>query len=149
MWTPSEFISQNLRKYTDKPVYTLPYSVTAPADAAYDRDYFHLPKDRFLFLMMYDSGSGMVRKNPLGAIEAFKQAFDRGNKQVGLVIKMNRSEQSEKDIENIRTKLGRGDAAWHDGHCNKLVCQYGIYEPGIRLYGRLQKNGNRTGYPAV
>ena len=85
VWTPSEFISQNLRKYTDKPVYTLPYSVTAPADAAYDRDYFHLPKDRFLFLMMYDSGSGMVRKNPLGAIEAFKQAFDRGNKQVGLV----------------------------------------------------------------
>ena len=105
VWTPSEFISQNLRKYTDKPVYTLPYSVMAPADAAYDRDYFHLPKDRFLFLMMYDSGSGMVRKNPLGAIEAFKQAFDRGNKQVGLVIKMNRSEQSEKDIENIRTKL--------------------------------------------
>ena len=47
----------------------------------------------------------MVRKNPLGAIEAFKQAFDRENKQVGLVIKMNRSEQSEKDIENIRTKL--------------------------------------------
>ena len=46
--------------------------------------------------MMYDSGSGMVRKNPLGAIEAFKQAFDRENKQVGLVIKMNRSEQSEK-----------------------------------------------------
>ncbi len=105
VWTPSEFISQNLRKYTDKPVYTMPYSVTAPADAAYDRDYFHLPKDRFLFLMMYDSGSGMVRKNPLGAIEAFKQAFDRENKQVGLVIKMNRSEQSEKDIENIRTKL--------------------------------------------
>ena len=35
VWTPSEFISQNLRKYTDKPVYTLPYSVTAPADAAY------------------------------------------------------------------------------------------------------------------
>lgn len=105
VWTPSEFISKNLRKYTDKPVYTVPYSVTAPVDAAFDRTYFELPQDKFLFLMMFDSGSGMVRKNPIGAIRAFKQAFDKENQKVGLVIKMNRSEQSEKDMADIRTEL--------------------------------------------
>ena len=105
VWTPSEFISNTLRKYTDKPVYTLPYSVTAPTDPAFDRKYFGLPEDKFLFMMMFDSGSGMVRKNPIGAIEAFKKAFGRENKQAGLVIKLNASEQSEKDMEYIRSIL--------------------------------------------
>lgn len=105
VWTPSEFISNTLKKYTDKPVYTLPYSVTAPTDTAFDRKHFGLPEDKFLYLMMFDSGSGMIRKNPMGAIEAFKKAFPKDNKQVGLVIKLNATEQSEKDMEYIRSLL--------------------------------------------
>ena len=77
IWTPAEFISNTLRKYTDKPVTTVPYSVTAPTDDKYDRKYFKLPEDKFLFLMMFASGSIMERKNPIGTIEAFKKAFDK------------------------------------------------------------------------
>lgn len=105
VWTPSEFITNTLRNYTDKPVRTIPYSVTAPIDAAFDRKHFSLPEDKFLFLMMFDSGSGMVRKNPLGAIKAFQEAFDKEQKDIGIVIKINELEQSEKDIELIRTVL--------------------------------------------
>ena len=53
IWTPAEFISNTLRKYTDKPVTTVPYCVTAPTDDKYDRKYFNLPEDKFLFLMMF------------------------------------------------------------------------------------------------
>ncbi len=101
IWTPAEFISNTLRKYTDKPVTTVPYCVTAPTDDKFDRKYFNLPEDKFLFLMMFASGSIMERKNPLGTIEAFKRAFDKGNKDVGIVIKVN--EHSEKDIEYIHS----------------------------------------------
>lgn len=88
IWTPSEFVSQSIRKRTDKPVYTIPYAVTAPTDEAFDRKYFGLPEDRFLFFMMYSSISNMERKNPISVLEAFKEAFDKDNCQVGLVIKI-------------------------------------------------------------
>lgn len=105
IWTPAAFISNTLRRYTDKPVRTIPYPVTAPTKDCYDRTYFGLPKERFLFLMMFDSGSVMERKNPLGTIEAFKKAFGMDNREVGIVIKINEPEQSEEDIRYIHSVL--------------------------------------------
>lgn len=103
IWTPSEFVSEALRKVTDKPVTTIPYHVEAPIDEKYDRKYFGLPENKFLFLMMYDSGSMMERKNPLGVLEAFKKAFSKDNQGVGLVIKLNGKRQE--DIDKITEYL--------------------------------------------
>lgn len=103
IWTPAEFVSEAVRKVTDKPVYTVPYHVEAPIDEKYDREYFGLPADKFLFLMMYDSKSMMERKNPVGAIKAFKKAFDQDDDRVGLVIKMNG--KNEQDIAEIQRLL--------------------------------------------
>ncbi len=100
IWTPSEFASESIRKKTSKPVFTIPYYVTAPIDGRYDRSYFGLPEDKFLFLTMYDSNSTMERKNPLGAIQAYKMAFKKENKDVGLVIKINNVQK--KDMETIQ-----------------------------------------------
>ena len=100
IWTPAEFVSNSIRKVTDKPVHTIPYHVTAPTDDKYDRAYFGLPEDKFLFLMMYDNGSMMERKNPLGTLEAFKRAFGKENDEVGLVIKI--SGNAKEDMEKIR-----------------------------------------------
>ena len=110
IWTPAEFISRTLRKLTDKPVNTVPYCVTAPTDSEFGRDYFGLPKDKFLFLMMFDSGSIMERKNPLGTIEAFKRAFKKENKDVGIVIKIN--ELEPRDIELIYSILDGYDTIY-------------------------------------
>lgn len=104
IWTPSEFISKSIRKKTNKPVYTIPYYVTAEIDKGkYDREYFGLPKKKFLFLMMYDSLSVKERKNPEGVIKAFKKAFSPEQENVGLVIKINSA--GEKEIEWIRRQL--------------------------------------------
>lgn len=104
VWTPSEFASESVRKVTDKPVYTIPYCVTAPTDDQYDREYFGLPEDKFLFLAMYDTNSTMERKNPLGAIKAFQQAFSPEDSRVGLVLKMNNPRQE--DLEAVQASLG-------------------------------------------
>ncbi len=100
IWTPAHFVTNNFSKITEKPVYTIPYPMSAPVSEEYNRAYFNLPMDSFLFLTMYDCNSTMERKNPLGSIEAFKKAFDQNDHTVGLIIKVNNPQQ--KDIEKIK-----------------------------------------------
>lgn len=100
IWTPSEFASSSIRKVTDKPVCTIPYYVVAGKDEKYDRASFGLPDDKFLYLIMYDTNSTMARKNPVGALNAYKKAFPVENENVGLVIKMNNP--TEEDLAVIR-----------------------------------------------
>ncbi len=102
IWTPAEFVSNSIRKKTQKPVITIPYHVTAPVDEAYDRKYFKLPEEQFLYLMLFDSGSMIERKNPMAVIEAYKQAFEK-DENVGLVIKMNG--YNEDDVNRIHAML--------------------------------------------
>lgn len=103
IWTPAEFVSEAIRKKTSKPVITIPYHVEAPTDEKFDRKYFGLPEDKFLFLMMYDSGSMTERKNPLGVLKAFKKAFGQEEQHVGLIIKLNGD--NFQDIADIRAYL--------------------------------------------
>lgn len=98
IWTPSEYISGNFRKITDKPVYTQSYCVTAPVMEQCGRKYFSLPEDQFLYLVMYDSKSTQARKNPMGAIKAYKQAFPQENKDAGLIIKINNAGGEDMDL---------------------------------------------------
>lgn len=103
IWTPADFITNTLKKYTDKPVVTLPYCVEAPVSEEFDRAFFNLPKDIFLFLMMFDSGSIMERKNPDSVFAAYREAFGLDNDRVGIVVKIN--EYSQKDITYINKAL--------------------------------------------
>ncbi len=103
IWTPSEFISESLRKKTQIPVKTIPYSVNVSINKEYDRNFFGLPADQFLFLMMYDSYSICERKNPKGAMEAFRKAFDKNNRNVGIIIKINNA--VKEDIALIKQEM--------------------------------------------
>ena len=103
VWTPSEFISSSIRKKTNLPVKTIPYCVTTSIQKFYDRVFFQLPEDQFLYLTMYDHNSIVERKNPSGVFEAFKKAFNKGNKKVGLVIKINNSDKE--DLKMIQAAL--------------------------------------------
>lgn len=93
IWTPSEFIKSAIEKAVNLPVRKLPYFIK-PSVKNYDRLHYRLPNKQFLFLIMYDSNSVMERKNPVGAIEAFKKAFSY-NEEVALVVKINSSDVEE------------------------------------------------------
>ncbi len=103
IWTPSEFISNSIRKKTDKPVITVPYVIETAKSDYYDRKYFSLPSDKFLFLTMYDFISISERKNPSAVIDAYIKAFPVEKKDVGLVIKVNHAE--EKRLEKLKIRL--------------------------------------------
>lgn len=95
IWTPSEFISKAIQSATDLPVKTIPYAIEAAYDDQYDRAFFGLPEGLFLFLVVYDCYSVSERKNPIGAINAYKQAFGKESVGVGLVIKVNNATETE------------------------------------------------------
>ena len=103
IWTPSEFAGTGVKKKTNIPVKTVPYSVTAPWDKKIGRKDFGLPEDKFLYLVMYDANSTSGRKNPQGAIAAYKNAFPTENDKCGLVIKINNAK--EQDLEALRKEL--------------------------------------------
>lgn len=96
VWTPSEFASEAFRKHSPVPVYTMPYGITAEPDKTLTRQDFGLPDEKFLFLMMFDSGSTSERKNPRDAIRAFRLAFGT-HPQAALVIKINNASQADLD----------------------------------------------------
>ena len=103
IWTPSEFAGRGIREKTSVPVKTVPYSVLAPWDEAFGRKELGLPEEKFLYLIMYDANSTSGRKNPKGAISAYKKAFPKENDRCGLMIKINNAK--EQDLEELRKEL--------------------------------------------
>ena len=103
IWTPAEFVSNAVRTAAKCPVHTLPYHVTAPVEEQYDRAWFGLPEDKFLFAFMYDANSVADRKNPMAVVKAFMKAFSPRETGVGLVIKANNGRPE--DIEKLRRQM--------------------------------------------
>ena len=119
LWVPSDFEQKIFSKLTGKPVVTVPYPVKAPVDERFSREYFGLPGDKFIFLMMYDGGSCAERKNPGKVIESFKAAFGPKEKDVALVVKL--KENSDKDIEDIKNLTRGYDNIYHH-HLRLFLC---------------------------
>ncbi len=86
VWTATEFIARGLRERLSVPVRTLFPGVALAPFQIRDRSHFNLEANRFTFLFTFHMVSVMERKNPLGLIQAFKQAF-RAHEPVALVLK--------------------------------------------------------------
>lgn len=112
IWTPAEFISQAIRRCTDTPVYTMPYGMSKPETLEhYERHYFGLPEKPVLFMVSYDGYSSSERKNPLGSVRAYCEAFSKEELGVGLVLKATHAR--EEDLQKIRGLL--------DGYPNIVI----------------------------
>ncbi|GEO98938.1 glycosyltransferase [Methylobacterium haplocladii] len=85
-WTATEFVAEGLRRAFRQPVRVLPPGVELPRFDPLPRAHFDLPEHDYLFLFAFHMTSVMERKNPLGLIEAFRQAF-RPDNRAKLVIK--------------------------------------------------------------
>jgi len=88
IWVASEFLASVYRRRVTVPVVNMGTVVSpSPPQRHYHRADFGLREGEYLFLLNFDAGSILERKNPLGAVEAFQEAFPRGDDKVGLVIK--------------------------------------------------------------
>jgi glycosyltransferase involved in cell wall biosynthesis len=86
IWAPSRFIAHALDGLLETPVIHMPVAMELPAVTPMPRSRLRLPEDRFLFFFAFDFLSFIERKNPAGAVAAFREAFPlRGT--AGLVLK--------------------------------------------------------------
>jgi glycosyltransferase involved in cell wall biosynthesis len=76
VWVYSRFMAQNIGAVAPVPVVALPPPVQRPAQPA-EPNRLGVP-DGFLFLFVFDYLSTVQRKNPVGLVEAFREAFAPG-----------------------------------------------------------------------
>ncbi|MDL9999607.1 glycosyltransferase family 4 protein [Variovorax sp. J22P240] len=101
-WAATEFVARGLRARLSIPVRTLFPGVKLAPYQRRSRGYFGLDEKPFTFLFTFHMVSVMERKNPLGLIQAFKQAFGGGD-AVRLVLKTSFGDRHPAQIEELRS----------------------------------------------
>jgi glycosyltransferase involved in cell wall biosynthesis len=86
IWSPTQFVAKAMRSRMPLPVYEMLPGVEIGPVEQVPRAKFGIPEDHCVFLFMFDLHSQIHRKNPLGMIRAFAQAFRAGDRAT-LVIK--------------------------------------------------------------
>ncbi len=107
IWAPSRFARDAIAAKVCVPVLAMPHAIEFPIPSDPDpRAALGLPRDRFLFLFIYDLNSYQERKNPRAVLRAFRHAFGaRGRRDVGLVIKVHGVHGNEKDLAALREEI--------------------------------------------
>ena len=118
IWTPSVFNSKAIEKKSKVPVNTIPYGISVDYDDRLDRNYFGLQQDKFIFFVAYDFNSGAMRKNPYGAVESYKRAFNKSDDTI-LLLKIGNGKKEE--IDKLKDSLSdRDDIIFFEKSLSKI-----------------------------
>jgi glycosyltransferase involved in cell wall biosynthesis len=77
IWAPSAFVQSAISRKMTIPVVHMPHGIAVTNIEPCAPEELGVPPGRFTFLCMFDLDSVVDRKNPLGAVEAFRRAFPR------------------------------------------------------------------------
>jgi len=88
IWAQSRYVQHMFEQETGKPIQYMPLAVEVPVFTPRTRTSFDIPEEPYTFLSVFDCNSWFQRKNPMGAILAFQEAFPANNRDVQLVVKM-------------------------------------------------------------
>ncbi|PLR21505.1 glycosyl transferase family 1 [Caulobacter flavus] len=107
VWTPSTFTADAVRAAAPRglTVRVMPHPV-AVSDVAPDRGRFGLPEGVVVVLCAFDFRSSIARKNPLGAIEAYRRAAARSAAPSMLVLKTVGAEDAPEAAAAVRAAIG-------------------------------------------
>ena len=108
IWVPSRYVKEIYQKRVDLPIYVMGHAVEPLVpNPRFSRASFGLLADRYVFLVSFDAGSIVERKNPLAAVSAFRKAFPGGDENVLLVLKTRNVDacQTDRDREHWRQVL--------------------------------------------
>ena len=104
LWVASSFIQSALSRLAHGPVVTVPYTLSGEMpDETRHHLTFGLPQESFIFLFIFDFQSVTERKNPIGVVRAFKQAFSRQDKAL-LILKCSRSDSNPGDLRAMQAE---------------------------------------------
>ncbi|MEI2729238.1 MAG: glycosyltransferase [Candidatus Nanopelagicales bacterium] len=115
VWVASEFTRAAIAAKTEKPVHIVTMPVPRFTTASHSKDDLGLPLDRTNFLVSFDFDSVEARKNPLGAIDAYKRAFTPSD-GAHLIIKTLNGRLHQERLERLRVATSsRPDIVLQDG----------------------------------
>nr|WP_255679628.1 glycosyltransferase [Methylocystis sp. WRRC1] len=101
VWTYSSFVAESISAIAPVPVAKVPIPIVTPQISATSRDdarrRFAIPRDKFVFLTVFDVGSTSARKNPDSVINAFRAAFSEVE-QAFLVVKLHLPGNVDRDL---------------------------------------------------
>jgi glycosyltransferase involved in cell wall biosynthesis len=109
IWACSRFTADALEHLAPGRVRVVPYPLAAvglPVEGG--RADFGLPEDRVVVLTVFNLASSMARKNPLGAIAAFRAAFGDSLGHL-FVLKLSGVEDYLDDLAIIQAAIGDGE----------------------------------------
>jgi glycosyltransferase involved in cell wall biosynthesis len=101
VWVGSEFVGDAIRQRTDKPVTVIPMPVVVPAPPGGARSAVGVADNTFLVLYAFDFDSVFARKNPLGALAAYLEAFSP-DADCTLLLKSINGHRHLEQLEEIR-----------------------------------------------
>ncbi|WP_062063280.1 glycosyltransferase family 4 protein [Cellvibrio sp. OA-2007] len=116
--TPSQFTTNTIQRYTQLPVLTVTHPVAPEQPASDIRKRLHIPDNAFVVANIFSFGSAMERKNPLGLIAAFTQAF-ADNPNTYLILKANAGENSQEKKTLLAAIAGHSNILLLDQHWSK------------------------------
>ena len=119
IWTASAYVADVLRRAAPASidVHEFPVPVIAPTPSAVDmHDRLGLAPQRPYFLTSFDYNSIVERKNPMGAMRAFMQAFPHSDGPV-LVVKSINGARHPADVARLQALINdRTDIVMHDDY---------------------------------
>lgn len=107
IWAPTRFAADAFETIAPGRVRLVPYPLlnAMPFTTEGNRASLKLPESAFIVLTIFNLSSSCARKNPLGAIAAFKAAFG-AYRDALLVIKLTGHENYVADYNEIRAAIG-------------------------------------------
>jgi len=118
VWVASEFTRACLAEVSPVPVVTMPLPFVLPDAPPLGRAHFGIPESSTVFLLTFDVSSQTERKNPLGAIRAFRRAaLPRG--AATLVLKYTNAEYDRDAVRRFHEEAEGLDVTMIDGYLSR------------------------------
>jgi glycosyltransferase involved in cell wall biosynthesis len=117
IWVGSSFIANTLASISPIPVVRIPPVLAADLSGsrAAGRRRLGAREDQVVFAFVFDFHSYAERKNPLGAIAAFKRAFGRSDRAM-LVVKCVNAKTDEKTFSRMQAAAKGHSIQIHEGY---------------------------------
>jgi glycosyltransferase involved in cell wall biosynthesis len=106
IWAPSLFVLSAVSRKVSIPVIHMPHGLEVTEIETVSLELFGVPPGRFTFLCMFDLDSVMDRKNPMGAIDAFRRAFPDASSEALLIKTTGADRHPEQFSELVRSLAG-------------------------------------------
>lgn len=118
VWAATRFVRDAVQERCRVPAVVIPLPIVLPPLPARGRAHFGIPEGPAVFLYMFDVSSQMERKNPLGAIRAFRKAGLARDAAV-LVLKYTNAEYDRTGVRRLHEEASGLNVVMLDGYLDR------------------------------